>query len=256
MINWKDIDFKNLYFSGDIHGDYKEFVWTITKKYGIRNSAILVLGDFGVGFDRTMYDLYQWSEKRLNDTNNVILAIRGNHDDPEYFKEENKYSYPRLRFLEDHKVYNICGRSIYTIGGANSTDISYRLEINQRLASKGKDRRVWWEGEDIIKKYDELPTKVDIIVSHSAPLSFLPVITRFPETPEWQYDKILEERRYLDYILENINAKYWIYGHYHNHYSGSFGDLLYKGLGIMEFYEVPEIINENPQGEIEDGICV
>ena len=242
----------DLYFCGDVHGDYKELVWNIIKKYSIRNSAIGVLGDFGVGFDNTMDDLYKWSEKKLEDTNNVIFAIRGNHDDPEYFTDENKYSYPRLRFLEDHKVYKICGREIYTIGGANSTDITYRLETNQALAAKGKDKRVWWEGEGVIPKYEDLPTKADIIISHCAPLSFSPVITRFSETPVWQYEKILEERKYLDYVLENINAKYWIYGHYHDHFSGSFGNLLYRGLGIMEIYEAPVIEEENPQGDLKD----
>jgi DNA repair exonuclease SbcCD nuclease subunit len=243
----------NLYFCGDIHRDYKELVWTITKRYGIRNSAIGVLGDFGVGFDNTTNDLYKWSEKRLEDTNNVIFAIRGNHDDPIYFTDEEKYSYPRLRFLEDHKIYRICGRDIYTIGGANSTDITYRLGTNQALAAKGKDRRVWWEDEGVIQQYGDLPTKADIIISHCAPLSFSPVITRFPETPEWQYEKILEERKYLDYVLENVNAKYWMYGHYHDHFSGSFGNLLYRGLGIMEIYEAPVIEEENPQGDISDA---
>lgn len=243
---------KDLYFCGDIHGDYKEFVWTITKRYGLRNAAVVVLGDFGVGFDKTISDLYKWSEKRLKDTNVVIFTIRGNHDDPEYFKEEDKYSFSRLRFMEDHKIYNICGRSIYTVGGANSTDVSYRLSVNQNLAAKGKDRRVWWPGEDIIKKYDDLPPKADIIISHSAPLSFLPVITKFPETPDWQYDNIIAERKYLDYVLVEVKAKYWFYGHYHNDYSGSFGDLLYKGLGIMHFYEAPKIKEENPQGSIEE----
>ena len=245
---------KSLYFCGDIHGDYKEFVWTITKRYGLRNSAIVVLGDFGVGFDKTMTDLYKWSEKRLNDTNNVIFAIRGNHDDPEYFTDEEKYSYPRLRFMEDHKVYTICGKTIYPIGGANSTDVTYRLEINQNLAAKGKDKRVWWPGEDITRKYDNLPTRVDIIISHSAPLTFLPIITKFPETPGWQYDKILDERKYLDHILVEVKAKYWFYGHYHHHFSGSFGELLYKGLDIMEFYEAPFIGIDNPQGFIDDNI--
>lgn len=245
----EDYNLKDLYFCGDVHGDYKELVWTIVNKYGLKDSAILVLGDFGVGFDNSMPHLYEWSRNRLEKSNNVIYAIRGNHDDPEYFTDEEKYSYPRLRYLEDHKLYNICGRSIYTIGGAGSTDVSYRLETNQKLASRGKDRRIWWENEYVVQKREGLPNKADIIVSHTAPLSFLPVITKFPETPLWQYEKILEERKYLDYVLGNVNAKYWMYGHFHSHYSGSFGNLLYRGLGIMELYEAPIINEDNPQGE-------
>ena len=83
-------------------------------------------------------------------------------------------------------------------------------------------------------------------------LSFLPVIQKFPETPGWQYDKILEERKYLDYVLKEINSDYWYYGHFHSHYSGSYGNLLYRGLGIMEFIEAGSIKDNNPQGEEDD----
>lgn len=247
-----DMKDRDLYFCGDIHGDWKEFIWKALRQYQIREADIGILGDFGIGFDKTMPDLYRWAEKRLEAADVTVYVIRGNHDDPSYFTDTEKYSYPRLRFLEDHKVYEICGRKIYTIGGACSNDIGWRLAMNETLASKGKDRRVWWPGEDVIQKRNDLPDKVDIIISHTAPLAFLPVIRKFPETPEWQYDKILEERRYLDYALKEINADYWYYGHFHDHYSGSYGDLLYRGLGIMEFIEAGDIINNNPQGE--DGV--
>lgn len=245
-------DMRTLYFCGDIHGDWKEFIWTALTRYHIKDADIGILGDFGIGFDKTMPNLYQWAEKKLEAADVTIFAIRGNHDDPGYFTNTEKYSYPRLKFLEDHKIYEFCDRKIYTIGGANSTDVSWRLAANESLAAKGKDRRVWWPGEDIVKKYEGLPDKVDIIISHSAPLSFLPVIQKFPETPGWQYDKILEERKYLDYVLKEINSDYWYYGHFHSHYSGSYGNLLYRGLGIMEFIEAGSVKDNNPQGEEDD----
>ena len=252
-----DMNKRDLYLCGDIHGEWKELIWTLIRRYDIKNADILILGDFGIGFDKTMPDLYKWAEKKLEDSDLVIRVIRGNHDDPSYFSDEEKYSYPRLRFLEDHKVYNICGREVYAIGGANSTDITDRLETNQKLAARGKDKRIWWPDEGVVEKTEGLPDKVDIIVSHSAPLSFMPVIQKFPETPEWQYEKILEERKYLDYVLKEVNSDYWFYGHYHNHYSGTYGNLLYRGLGIMELFEAPQPVNNNPQGEenehVEDG---
>lgn len=230
-------DKRRLFFCGDIHGDFREFVWTATQKHKISNADIIILGDFGVGFDNSLTNEYKHVESRLKENNLCIWTLRGNHDDPAFFTDIDKFSYPLLKFMEDHKVYNICEREIYIIGGANSTDITWRLEANQKLASKGKDRKVWWKEEDIIKKYDNLPDKVDIICSHSAPICFDPVITRFPETPEYQYKKILEERNYLQYALENIKSDYWFYGHFHNHLSGEYCGLLYRGLGIMEFFE-------------------
>ena len=56
--------------------------------------------------------------------------------------------------MEDHKIYNISGRKIYTIGGANSTDIEDRLKDNEVRKRKRK-LPCWWENEVIEKKYDD-----------------------------------------------------------------------------------------------------
>ena len=82
-----------------------------------------------------------------------------------------------------------------------------------------------------------MPGRVDIIISHEAPLTFEPIISRYDETPEEQYKKILEGRKFLELVLKEVRCDRWYYGHYHHHYSGSYGEVLYKGLGIEEFYE-------------------
>ena len=235
----------NLYFCGDIHGEWKEFVFKVTQQYDLHDANIIILGDFGIGFTNDMPNLYKWAEKRLEKNNLKIWAIRGNHDDPAYFSDEDKYSYPLLRFMEDHKTYNISGRSIYSIGGASSLDIEWRLETNQKLASKGKDKRVWWEGEKVGEKYDNLPGKVDIIISHCAPLSFNPVSTRPEGLPEYQWENIMDERKYLNHVLSEVTTDYWYFGHYHNSISGSYENVIYRGLGIMEIVEAGDKNDNN-----------
>lgn len=241
---------RDLYFCGDIHGEFRTLVWTALEKYRIKNSDIIVLGDFGMGFDKKIWSDYARMEDRLNRAGVTIHAIRGNHDDPKYFK--GGYDKPRLKFLEDHKVYNICDREIYTIGGACSTDIEWRKLWNDEAEVYGSEKRVWWEGENVEHKYSDLPLKVDIIISHEAPLSFDPVASRSDNIPSYQYTNIIEDRKYLDYVYKEVRADYWYYGHYHTSYSGSLGHLLYKCLGIMKFSMAPEKINHNPQGEIEN----
>ena len=220
---------RDLIFVGDIHGELRSLVWTASERYKIRNANLVVLGDFGVGFDnRIKYD-YQRCKNKLEKHNLEIYAMRGNHDDPSWFTgdEKLKEEFPRIHFIEDHKILTLSGKTIYPIGGGGSTDISRRVE--------GKS---WWPGEYITRKpVEELPNKVDIIISHEAPLTFEPVISRYDETPESQYLKILEGRNYLSTVLNEVTCKYWFYGHYHSHYSGSFGDILYRGLNIMEFYD-------------------
>lgn len=235
-----------LIFCGDIHGELKKLVYKLVIQLNITNADVIILGDFGVGFDKELDNIYNRVEKRLEKNNINLHTIRGNHDDPSFFI--NPKNYPRLEFLEDHKIYNISGRKIYTIGGANSTDIEDRLEENKKRERKHK-LMCWWEGETIEKKYEDLPGRVDIIISHEAPLCFEPVV-RKDFLPDYQLKNIVESRKYLNYVLESINTDYWFYGHYHKSYSGSYNNIVYRCLGIMELFEAPNKINHNPQGKI------
>lgn len=238
----------DLYVVGDVHGQYKELVFRITQKYKIQDANILVLGDFGIGFNKTMPDLYKWSEEKLKKNNIEIDVLRGNHDNPEYF--DGEHDYPRLRFLKDHEVYNFADHDVYIIGGANSTDLVYTdLLGREKHRIQGVD---WWKEEDIIKKdKSHLPLRVDIIATHAAPLAFDPIIKRDDQTSEQQYEKILEERKYLDQVLKEVNADYWYYGHYHSSFSGSYGKLLYRCLPPLEFYLVLPKAERNPQKKEE-----
>lgn len=237
---------RDLYFCGDIHGELKTLVWTLTERYDISNADIIILGDFGMGFDKSFPETYKKVEKKLNKHDITLNVLRGNHDDPAYFI--NPVNYPRLNFLEDHKIYNICGRDIYIIGGAHSTDIEDRLKTNEKRL---KDHKLpcWWEDEPVVEEYS-LPTHVDIIASHTAPLNFDPVVTR-DNIPIEQYKKIIKERKYLNDVLYEIRADFWFYGHFHKSYSGSFNSLLYKCLEPLELYMAPEKINHSPQGELK-----
>jgi len=247
----------DLYFCGDIHGRYREFIWTICIKKNIHDAIIIVLGDFGVGFTKDMDIEYRKSEPKLEKNNLTVYSIRGNHDDPKYF--DSTHDYPRLKFMQDHQIYEIAGRKIYTIGGAHSTDANTnpgtsvpdrKLETEARLR-KGK-LPTWWENEYVEKKYTDLPTKVDIIISHTAPLRFEPIPIRTSEVSISQYEKILDERKYLDYILSEIKADYWFYGHFHKSYTGTYNQLLYRCLEELELFPALDKKELNPQGELKD----
>lgn len=250
---------ESLYFCGDVHGKYRELIWTLCVKINIHNSFIIILGDFGVGFTNNLDIEYKKSEPKLEKNNITLYVIRGNHDDPKYFKD-GSYDYPRLKFMQDHQVYELAGRRIYTIGGAHSTDANTnsectkvpdrKLETAIRL-KKGK-LPTWWEDECIDKKYEDLPTKVDIIISHTAPLRFEPIPIRTAEISISQYEKILAERKYLDYVLSEIRADYWFYGHYHRSYTGTYNQLLYRCLDELELFLAPKLKETNPQGELKD----
>ena len=235
---------RSLIICGDIHGYLKKLVYMAVEQYKINNASIIICGDFGVGFESKQHlDIeYKKCLPRLEDHDITLYAIRGNHDDPEYFKDPEKYNYSRLKFLEDHKVYEIEGRQIYTIGGANSVDYAWRVEWNNDPEHKRKGRKVWWEDEDLIQlPVEKLSTNtVDIVVSHEAPLSFSPIISRPEGLDSAQYSRILASRTYLNEVLKAMNMKYWFYGHYHTSYSGSYNEVLWRCLNELELFMVPD----------------
>lgn len=248
---------RSLIVCGDMHGKLKQLVFEIVEHYKISNASVIICGDFGAGFEsRQALDIeYKKCLPRLENHDITLYAIRGNHDDPEYFRNPENHNYPRLKFLEDHKLYEIEDRTIYTIGGANSIDYLWRIEWNNDPEHKRKGKKVWWEDEDVVKlPIDKLSTSTaDIVVSHEAPLAFSPIATRPVECDAEQFGRIIATRTYLNDVLHAMNLKYWFYGHYHTSYSGSYNEVVWRCLNELELFQVPDPEPKEIKEESEDG---
>ena len=211
---------------GDIHGELRTLVYNLTDRFDIHDASVIVAGDFGVGFSSKKYEEteYKHIEKDLEKYNLKIYVVRGNHDCPQWF--DGKHDFPRIKFLLDYKIVEIAGRKVYPVGGG--------ISIDQEERTEGKD---WWPDEDV-KRITEFPVKVDLIISHMAPISFSPVTMRDENMSAEIYEKCINSRSYLEKILDEVKCKYWFYGHYHKSYSGHIGEMMYRGLGIHELYEL------------------
>ena len=237
---------RELWICGDIHGEIKRLVHDATHRLKIRCADIFVVGDFGAGFGRpnSMDVRYREIRSALEANDICLYTIRGNHDDPAFF--DGQHNYERLHFLPDHKMIELCGKRIYPIGGAVSTDIDLidpltrksRRTINESLIKHGSSKRVWWQNEAPVQITEGLPESADIIVSHEAPLSFAPTLTREPHMREDAWQQVIKSRRYLDYVLKTVKPPLWFYGHYHHHYEGCINEALFHGLDIAEMEEV------------------
>lgn len=236
-------------FVGDIHGNLEHIVWEICSRFSLTDTDVIFCGDFGVGFGSKegMNILYKSIEPKLEKSRNKFWVLRGNHDDPDYF--DGTHNYPLLVFLQDHVPVEINGWSIYPVGGGTSIDRSLRIPENLKYIKYGSQKRVWWPGERIIKKFIGLPPKVDIVISHEAPMDFDPILIKkdgLMMTGEI-IDNIKVDRNYLGWLLRELHPKRWFHGHYHRSTSGDYLGCLYRGLAIDEIFMLPkksEEINE------------
>ena len=107
----------------------------------ISNSCIVLCGDVGLGFSPNLENMkISFLNKLCEKTNNYIIAIRGNHDNPEFFKGiYNK----RFKAVEDYSVVQFKDKNILCIGGGTSVDRIYRKDNKWR----------YWEDEKIIELY-------------------------------------------------------------------------------------------------------
>lgn len=225
-----DLRGKRIIICGDIHGEFRELVFKLTDK-GIDNSAVIVVGDCGFGFEKPNYyrnNIYNRIIRKLTKSNIDLYFIRGNHDNPDYFNGDQIINLPRFKTISDYSILLTDFGNILCIGGATSIDKELRVPFES-----------WWEGERPLKKnMDELPRNINIILSHEGPIEFDPVVYRNEQMSLETYQMIIKDRSYLGTVLKELSPKHWLFGHYHKNLSGSWGDTLWHCLGITELYEI------------------
>jgi len=227
---------KNLIFCGDVHGEFETLVYNI-KRLNISDSTIICCGDFGVGFYKPNYyiNIFNKVSPYLIKNNVNIVALRGNHDNPSYFKENTIYN-NCIYLVKDYEIINSCNYNILCIGGA--------ISIDRRLRKLNVD---YWIDENI--KFDEFMLNdlskndnIDIIASHTAPQYFIPytkVSFEFYRDDVNLEQELKDERLLCNGIFDIFShtVTHWYYGHFHNSIISNYENVKYRCLDIMELYQ-------------------
>ena len=213
----------NYFVVGDIHGEFKSLFF-YAKQHP--NSKIFVAGDCGIGFEKIGFfkNLFSKFNQNLQKINTHIYMIRGNHDDPKYFYDEEKLNYSNIHLLKD---YSIIDDKILVIGGAISKDRDSRKE--------GID---YWKDEDIIKLTNEELQQfigIKIIISHECP-----DVVNIEGPPKQynlndeEYEQLLNDinsdRQYLTEVYNILKPNSWYFGHYHRNYEENICGTQFVGL--------------------------
>lgn len=238
-----------IYGWGDTHGNW-DFLKVCIKSKQISNVIFLQVGDFGIGFRDDDLSRLNTLNQILEENNCFLYAIRGNHDDPFYFRDSFMNQWSNIILIPDYSILEYMGMNILCVGGAISIDREPR-----KLEGRKYKKVYWFRTEPFVYDAQIIETikakhNIDVIVTHSAPASFYPYhSTGFPEIvkkfsrndSKLLQDLTLErqsfENLYNDFKSLDNPPKLWIYGHFHHSHEESHENMTIKLLGIDEIWD-------------------
>lgn len=244
---------------GDIHGSF-DYVKHEIKTKKISNCFIIQVGDFGIGTtsrtncDRLLKDLNHF----LNLYDVIMYVIRGNHDDPFYFKGSHIFS--NLKLLPDYTQLEVDGYNILFVGGAVSVDRKVSLNKMKASSDMGVEQNLYWSDEEFILDEDKLKDikGVDMIVTHTAPEWCFPdnrggfndFVLSYSDRDDNLLTDLKNERmlvtKMFSILKENgNNIRKHFYGHFHKSEITLNGYTEHILLGVGEFQMVDNITEQD-----------
>ena len=203
-----------LIITGDTHNTfdgrrlYKEnFDYTgLTKE-----DYILVAGDFGYvwrGDERDDQEL-----DKLSDLPVTILFVDGNHENfdalnamevQEWHGGKVHFVRPDVIHLMRGEIYEICGYSVFTFGGAYSVDKEFRTPGVSWWPQEMPTAEEYEHGRQNLAQHGG---RVDLIVTHDVPVAYARLI--------YGRARGYELSRYFSEIDETVEFEHWYFGHHH-----------------------------------------
>ena len=223
-------DAKNIVVCGDIHGHFNEVIFKMCVQYQMTDTLLIIAGDCGFGFEKPgYYDIiFNRNSSRLSKSNNWVVMVRGNHDDPAYFELQadgnTLIHHARWQTVPDYAVIKACGRMVLCVGGAVSVDRQIRMcEMDRNLG-----KRYYWPNETV--RYDaealeairDAGLKVDTVVTHTAPsmceFQSKQGLATWAQCDATLLDDCKAERAAMDDIIVHLKQdkhplERWYYGH-------------------------------------------
>ena len=213
-----------IFVCGDIHADISHISKRAMKKQNImltENDYLIILGDFGGVWyypESRFYKQDVYLQKWLSKQPWTTLFVDGNHENHDLLNQ-----YPieewnggnvhhivkdKIIHLMRGQIFNIDGKTIFTMGGAQSHDMEIRQEwIN------------WWraelpsfqEYETAINNLEKNNWKVDYVLTHCCSSSGAKELLQ--EKYNSADESLLEA--FFEGLTKNLTYDRWYCGHYH-----------------------------------------
>ena len=200
-----------IYITGDTHGAYNDLVNRLAPYSPSPSDTVIVAGDFG----------FIWSPADTRSLEQIkalpytVAFVDGNHENFDMlgtFPVEEWHG-GNIHRISDNvihlmrgQLFEIEGKTIFTMGGAYSVDKMMR-----------KEGRSWWRAE--LPSDEEYRTaaatlekcgyKMDCIITHTLPSSAIIRLVQQPDTHD------MELTGFLEWLYRKAEFKMWFGGHFH-----------------------------------------
>lgn len=218
------------YVCGDTHADIDWSKLNSNHFYEgeelTKEDYVLICGDFGGIWDGGKNDWY--IQKWYNNKPWTTLFVDGNHENHDLLdampvKQWNGGKIHRVSDSIIHlmrgQTYDIYGRKIFTMGGADSIDKMYREE-NESWWSREMPSKE--ETDEAFLNIKKAGFKVDYVFTHTAPSNIVERINELYET-----DRLTDE---LKFYSEVLDFKTWYFGHFHQSVTYDVSGKKFQGL--------------------------
>lgn len=205
-----------VYITGDCHGDFRKIYQFAETMKLTEGDAIIVLGDMGLLWRQDRRDANIFIKDFEDRWKFNLYFVDGNHEN---FHQLNSlpedaegmgYISEHIRHLKRGRRYNINGKDILAIGGADSVD--------QYMRTPGLS---WWQEETITQEdIDKVEAgHYDYVLSHTCPLSVFEAnkihLCTLGNIVDDEEPLFKISNNSLEKLLNKITFNEWYFGHYH-----------------------------------------
>lgn len=206
-----------IYVTGDCHGMFDKIYFFADRMKLTEQDYVIVLGDMGLFWRHDKQDANSNIKYFEEHYNFNLYFIDGNHENFTLLnrleEDENHMGYvsEHIRHLKRGRTYEIDGKTILALGGADSIDKYRRTEGLS-----------WWTDEQITN--DDVarvnPDKhYDYVLSHCCPThifndykTYLCTLANIVDNNEPEFH--VSENK-LEQVYSFIDFKHWYFAHYH-----------------------------------------
>ena len=198
--------------------DFKDIFNSMTK-----DDYVIICGDFGLVWNNDKEDM--WWRSWLNDRPFTTLFVDGNHENFDLlnaYPVENWHGgkihriAPSIIHLMRGQLFDIEGKSFFTMGGAESHDREFRtigISIWEQELPNNK------EYAQALSTLEKCEYKADYVITHCAPTDIEYEVEHGKCTSAYNF--YYSENRLTEFfrdLAEKMQYERWFCGHYHCDY--------------------------------------